>query len=72
MRNIDGHELELLNAYEKGKLKSVATKGELSKFKAAARATAVKDRRVNMGRSAGDLNEGSAIEKEKSNREVGN
>jgi len=37
MPNIDDYELEILSAYEKGKLKSVATKGELAKFKAAAR-----------------------------------
>ncbi|MDE2297147.1 MAG: hypothetical protein KGK18_03195 [Burkholderiales bacterium] len=55
MPNIDDDELEILSAYEKGKLKSVATKGELSKFKAAARATAIKDRRVNIRLSSGDL-----------------
>ena len=32
-------ELEILSAYEKGQLKSVATKSELAKLKAAARAT---------------------------------
>jgi len=42
MRKIDSDELEILNAFEKGKLKSVATNGELAKVKAAARATAVK------------------------------
>src|SRR5215210_3368191 len=57
MPNIDDHELEVLNAYEKGKLKSVATKGELAKFKAAARATAIKDRRVNIRLSSGDLSD---------------
>lgn len=55
MPNIDDDELEILSAYEKGKLKSVATKGELAKFKAAARATAIKDRRVNIRLSSGDL-----------------
>lgn len=35
----DDSELDLLDAFEKGQLKSVATKGELAKFKAAARAT---------------------------------
>ncbi|MDO9315595.1 MAG: hypothetical protein Q7T97_13740 [Burkholderiaceae bacterium] len=57
MPNIDDYELEVLNAYEKGKLKSVATKGELAKFKAAARATAIKDRRVNIRLSSGDLSD---------------
>ena len=57
MPRIDDDELEVLNAYEKGRLKSVATKGELAKFKAAARATAIKDRRVNIRLSSGDLSD---------------
>ena len=57
MSNIDDYELEILSAYEKGKLKSGATKGELAKFKAAARATAIKDRRVNIRLSSGDLSD---------------
>ena len=57
MPNIDEYELEILSAYETGKLKSVATKSELAKFKAAARATAVKDRRVNIRLSSGDLSD---------------
>lgn len=55
MRKTDAYESELLAAFEKGALRSVATKSELSKLKAAARATAVKDRRVNIRLSAGDL-----------------
>ncbi len=51
----DVYEKEVLGAYEKGQLKSVATKAELAKFKAAARATAVKDRRVNIRLSSSDL-----------------
>ena len=57
MPRIDPEELEILEAYEKGTLKSVATKAEIAKFKAAARATAVKDRRVNIRLSSGDLND---------------
>ena len=57
MPNIDDYELEILSAYETGKLKSVATKSELSKFKTAARATATKDRRVNIRLSSGDLSD---------------
>lgn len=57
MPKIDEYELEVLNAFEKGQLKSVATKAELSKFKAAARATAIKDRRVNIRLSSGDLSD---------------
>ncbi len=45
MPKIDAYEHEVLTAFEKGQLKSVATKAELAKFKAAARATGIKDRR---------------------------
>jgi predicted DNA binding CopG/RHH family protein len=55
MRKTDPYETELLAAYDKGLLTSVATKSELSKLKAAARATAIKDRRVNIRLSSGDL-----------------
>ena len=55
MPKTDAYETEVLSAFEKGSLKSVATKAELSKFKAAARATAIKDRRVNIRLSSGDL-----------------
>ncbi len=57
MPKIDNYELEVLSAFEKGKLKSVATKSELAKYKAAARATAIKDRRVNIRLSSGDLSD---------------
>jgi hypothetical protein len=39
MPKIDAYEQEVLTAFDKGQLKSVATKAELAKFKAAARAT---------------------------------
>ena len=55
MPKIDAYEQDILTAFEKGRLKSVATKGELEKLKAAARATAVKDRRVNIRLSSIDL-----------------
>ncbi|HRO58224.1 MAG TPA: hypothetical protein PK177_03510 [Burkholderiaceae bacterium] len=55
MTQPDPFELEIIEAYETGKLRSVASKGELDRLKAAARATAVKDRRVNIRLSAGDL-----------------
>jgi len=54
---IDHDEAELLEAYEQGQLKSAATKSELAKFKAAAQATALKDRRVNIRLSSGDLSD---------------
>lgn len=40
MQKVDKDESEVLSAFEKGTLKSVATKAELSKFKEVARATA--------------------------------
>lgn len=55
MPKADPCDTELLAAFEKGALKSVATKSELVKFKAVARATAIKDRRVNIRLSSGDL-----------------
>lgn len=55
MPKTDPDETELLADFDSGALKSVATKAELSKYKAAARATAVKDRRVNIRLSSGDL-----------------
>jgi predicted DNA binding CopG/RHH family protein len=57
MPTIDINEEEILTAFDKGQLKSVATKSELAKFKAAARATAIKDRRVNIRLSSVDLND---------------
>ncbi len=57
MPKIDTYEQEVLGAFEKGKLKSVATKAELTQLKAAARATAIKDRRVNIRLSSGDLSD---------------
>lgn len=57
MPDTDEDELEVLSAYEKGKLKSVATKGELARLRAAARATGIKDRRVNIRLSSGDLSD---------------
>lgn len=57
MSKIDAYEQEILTAFDKGLLKSVATKAELEKFKAAARATAVKDKRVNIRLSSIDLSD---------------
>ena len=55
MPKTDPYESELLGAFERGSLKSVATRSEISKLRAAARATAIKDRRVNIRLSSGDL-----------------
>ena len=57
MPKIDPYERQVLDAFERGKLKSVATKAELAKFKLAARATAIKDRRINIRLSSGDLSD---------------
>lgn len=55
MMQPDPVEIEIIEAYESGKLQSVATKTEIHRLKAAARAMAIKDRRVNIRLSAGDL-----------------
>ena len=57
MPSIDPFESEILEAFDKGQLQSIATKSELAKFKAAARATGIKDKRVNIRLSAGDLSD---------------
>ena len=57
MSKIDAYEQEILTAFDKGLLKSVVTKAELEKFKAAARTTAVKDKRVNIRLSSIDLSD---------------
>ena len=57
MPKIDAYEEEVIGAFEGGRLNSVATKAELAKLKAAARATAIKDRRVNIRLSSGDLSD---------------
>jgi predicted DNA binding CopG/RHH family protein len=55
MPKTDAYETTILRAFEAGKLKSVATKAELERVRAAARATAIKDRRVNIRLSSSDL-----------------
>jgi predicted DNA binding CopG/RHH family protein len=55
MAELDPYELEVLEAYESGKLKPSAGKAELQRLRAAARATAIKDKRVNIRLSSVDL-----------------
>ncbi len=55
MNKLDDYERDILKLYESGKLKSVATKRELARYKTVARATAIKNRRVNIRLSSGDL-----------------
>jgi predicted DNA binding CopG/RHH family protein len=57
MPKIDNYERDILAAYDAGHLKSVASKSELARIRAAARATAIKDKRVNIRLSSGDLND---------------
>ena len=55
MSKLDPYELEVLQAYESGKLKAVAGKSEPQRMRASARATAIKDKRVNIRLSSMDL-----------------
>jgi predicted DNA binding CopG/RHH family protein len=57
MTKIGAFEKDVLNAYEKGELRSTSpSKAQLRKYKEAARATWIKDRRVNIRISTPDLN----------------
>ena len=56
MKKLDAFEKESLDAYEKGELKSTSpSKAKLAKFKAAATATFLKEKRVNIRLSTPDL-----------------
>jgi predicted DNA binding CopG/RHH family protein len=55
MAKLDAYETEILKAFENGELGSVASGEELASIREAARATAVKDRRVNIRLTSGDL-----------------
>ena len=55
MSKLDPYELEVLHAYESGNLQPIASKAELQRMRAAARATAIKDKRVNIRLSSADL-----------------
>ncbi len=55
MHKLDAYETEILETFENGKLNSVASKVQLESLKAAARATGIKDQRVNIRLSSGDL-----------------
>ena len=57
MPKTDSYEDELLVAYDSGQLKSVASKTELAQYRSAARAPAIKDQRVTLRLSSGDLND---------------
>ena len=55
MAKSDKDEVAVLDDYERGQLRSIATKRELGRIKEAARATGLKDRRVNIRLSSSDL-----------------
>jgi len=56
MKKLDAFEKDILNAHENGELKSTSpSKAELAKFKAAATATFLKEKRVNIRLSTPDL-----------------
>ena len=52
---LDTDEQEILNAFESGKLKDIGSKSELDQLRSAARATVIKDQRINIRLSTGDL-----------------
>ena len=52
----DAYEQEMVDAFEKGEMSSIITsRSELQKYRAAARNTFIKDRRVNIRLSTPDL-----------------
>lgn len=55
MPKLDPEEQALLDAYDAGEFVSVASKDELARYREAARATGLKDKRVNIRLSSGDL-----------------
>lgn len=57
MTRLDREERDLVTAYERGELESVATPGELARIREVARATGTKDRRINIRLSSGELSE---------------
>jgi predicted DNA binding CopG/RHH family protein len=58
---LDHDELEILATYDAGELVSFASKDELEKLRAAARATGTKDRRVNIRLSSADVRDIQAL-----------
>jgi predicted DNA binding CopG/RHH family protein len=58
---LDAFETDVLTAYEAGDLASVASKEELAKLRAAARATGTKDRRVNIRLASADVRDLQAL-----------
>lgn len=57
MPKLDDYEREVLGAYEAGELRPIAAEADRARIKAAARATALTDRRVNIRISTADLHD---------------
>lgn len=57
MTSLDPEEAEVLDAYEHDELTSVMTKAERARLQQAARATGVKDRRINIRLSSAELSD---------------
>lgn len=57
MSTVDDVEKDILDAYERGELKSVDTPQVRARLREAARATGTKDRRVNIRLSSADLHD---------------
>ena len=55
MNPLDHDEQEILEAFEAGTLRSVATAAERSRLEASARSTATKDQRINIRLTSEDL-----------------
>jgi predicted DNA binding CopG/RHH family protein len=55
MNPLDHEEQEILEAFEAGTLRSVATAAERSRLEASARSTATKDQRINIRLTSEDL-----------------
>jgi len=56
MKKLDAFEKDILDAYEKGELETTSpSKARLAKFKAAATATFLKEKRINIRLSSPDL-----------------
>lgn len=57
MAPLDQEEAEVLGAYERNELTSVMTEAERARLQQAARATGVKDRRINIRLSSAELSD---------------
>ncbi len=61
MSKLDPYEIEVLEAYESGELKPIAEKAELQHLRAAARATAIKDKLGGIERGEEAIEDGRTV-----------